>query len=84
MALIEADGALTIRVIAYVPYTGAEWESLGSGLGSMALFFPQFIMSHKHTYTRTQQLLKWLSLSYKAHGRNAEVRISEAILQGDI
>lgn len=62
MAWMEADGALMIRVIACVQCTGAEGESLGSGLGSMALFFPQFIMSHKHTYTRTLRLLKWLSL----------------------
>lgn len=39
----------------------------------------------QHTYTRMLQLLKWPSLltPYKAHSRNAEVRISEAILQGD-
>lgn len=58
MAWIEADDALTSRVMARVPRAGAEEESLGSGLGSTALFFPQFIMSCKHTYTRMLQLLK--------------------------
>lgn len=58
VAWIEADGARMIGVMAYVPRAGAEGGSLGSGLGSTALFFPQFIMSCKHIYTRMLQLLK--------------------------
>lgn len=58
MAWIEADGALTIRVMAHVPPAGTEGEYPGSSLGSTALFFPQFIMSCKHMYTRTLQLPK--------------------------
>jgi len=46
MTWTEADGALSIRVVARVPRAGAEGESLGS----TALFFPQFIMSCKHVY----------------------------------
>lgn len=85
MARVEADGVLTIRAMAHVPHAGAKGESPGSRLGSTALFFPWFIISCKYTFTRMLQLLKLPSLQawHKAHSRNAEVRISEAILWGD-
>lgn len=81
MAWIKADSALTKCWL----MCQGEWEPLGSGSGSSALFFPQFVVSCKHMHTRMLQLLEWPSslTSYKAHGRNAEVRISESILQGD-
>lgn len=86
MAWVEADGVLTIRAMAHVPHAGAEGESPGSFLGSTALFFPWFIISCKYMFTRMLQLLKLPSLQawHKAHSRNTEVRISEAILWGDV